>query len=253
MSSSSALPFRSSPSTLRRTTSSSLSIINQSQYLPRVWLFGAKDQRIFRSKCSTDPKPRTQDLVLQSNDLILKWHESVEDDIEGEEAAPTDFRSINMIKEHVETIRSMLVSMEDGEISISGYDTAWVALVEDVEGSGLPQFPSTLEWIANNQLPDGSWGDTESFTAHDRIINTIACVVALKSWNVHPDKCEKGMAYFKKNVSNLGNENAEHMPIGFEVAFPSILEVARSLNLEIPDDCPLLNEIYAMRNLKLKK
>ena len=97
-----------------------------------------------------------------------------------------------MIKEHVETIRSMLVSMEDGEISISGYDTAWVALVEDVEGSGLPQFPSTLEWIANNQLPDGSWGDTESFTAHDRIINTIACVVALKSWNVHPDKCEKG-------------------------------------------------------------
>ncbi|CAN6691476.1 unnamed protein product [Malus baccata var. baccata] len=249
----SALPFRSSPSTIRRTTSSSVSIINQSQYLPRVWLFGAKDKRIFRSKCSTVPKPRTQDLVLQNNDLILKWHESVEDDIEGDEAAPTDFRSIDMIKEHVETIRSMLVSMEDGEISISGYDTAWVALVEDVEGSGLPQFPSTLEWIANNQLPDGSWGDTESFTAHDRIINTIACVVALKSWNVHPDKCEKGMAFFKKNVSNLGNENAEHMPIGFEVAFPSILEVARSLNLEIPDDCPLLNEIYAMRYLKLKK
>ena len=61
------------------------------------------------------------------------------------------------------------------------------------------------------------------------------------------------MAYFKKNISNLGNENAEHMPIGFEVAFPSILEVARSLNLEVLDDCPVLNEIYAMRNLKLKK
>nr|XP_017190983.2 ent-copalyl diphosphate synthase, chloroplastic-like isoform X3 [Malus domestica] len=149
----------------------------------------------------------------------------------------------------------MLASMEDGEISISAYDTAWVALVDDVEGegSGLPQFPSTLDWIANNQLLDGSWGDSESFTAHDRIINTIACVVALKSWNVHPDKCKKGMAYFKKNISNLGNENAKHMPIGFEIVFPSIIEVARSLNLEVPDDSPVLNEIYAMRNLKLKK
>ncbi|XP_070664825.1 ent-copalyl diphosphate synthase, chloroplastic-like isoform X2 [Malus domestica] len=89
-----------------------------------VWLFGAKDKRVFRSKCSTVSKPRTQDLVLQN---ILKWHESVKDDIEGDEAAPMDFQSINKIKEHVESIRSTLVSMEDGEISISAYDTAWVA------------------------------------------------------------------------------------------------------------------------------
>ena len=82
--------------------------------------------------------------------------------------------------------------MDDGEISISGYDTAWVALVEDVNGSGAPQFPSSLEWIANNQLSDGSWGDGQIFNAHDRILNTLACVIALKSWNIHPDKCERG-------------------------------------------------------------
>lgn len=61
----------------------------------------------------------------------------------------------NHINERVESIKSMLGSMEDGEISISAYDTAWVALVEDIQGSGLPQFPSSLEWIADNQLPDG--------------------------------------------------------------------------------------------------
>lgn len=61
------------------------------------------------------------------------------------------------------------------------------------------------------------------------------------------------MAYFKENINKLGNENAQHMPIGFEVAFPSILEIARSLNLEVPDDCLVLHEIYAMRNLKLTK
>lgn len=83
--------------------------------------------------------------------------------------------------------------MSDGEISISAYDTAWVALVEDVGGSGKPQFPEALQWIADNQLPDGSWGDDLIFSPHDRIINTLACVVALKYWKIHPDKCEKGV------------------------------------------------------------
>lgn len=82
--------------------------------------------------------------------------------------------------------------MDEGEISISAYDTAWVALVEDVNGSGLPQFPSSLQWIANHQLSDGSWGDADIFSAHDRLINTLACVVALRSWNLCPEKCDKG-------------------------------------------------------------
>ena len=82
--------------------------------------------------------------------------------------------------------------MDDGEITVSAYDTAWVALVQDVNGSGCPQFPSSLEWIVNNQLPDGSWGDHLIFLAHDRIINTLACVIALTFWNVHPTKCQKG-------------------------------------------------------------
>ncbi|KVH94410.1 Terpene synthase, metal-binding domain-containing protein [Cynara cardunculus var. scolymus] len=67
----------------------------------------------------------------------------------------------------------MLHSMDDGETTMSAYDTAWVALVQDVNGSGRPQFPSCLEWIVNNQLPDGSWGEGLIFLAHDRIINTI--------------------------------------------------------------------------------
>lgn len=98
----------------------------------------------------------------------------------------------NEIKKQVDIIKSILGSLEDGELSISAYDTAWVALVEDVNGSGTPQFPSSLEWIAKNQLPDGSWGDSQLFSSHDRIINTLACVIALRSWNMHPEKCDKG-------------------------------------------------------------
>ena len=86
----------------------------------------------------------------------------------------------------------MLSSMEDGEISISAYDTAWVALVKDINGTDTPQFPSSLLWIANNQLEDGSWGDVHFFSPYDRILSTLACVIALKSWNIHPEKFEKG-------------------------------------------------------------
>ncbi|KAJ0053552.1 hypothetical protein Pint_03315 [Pistacia integerrima] len=159
----------------------------------------------------------------------------------------------NEIKKRVHIIRSMLSSLNDGEISISAYDTAWVALIEDIQGSGAPQFPSTLQWIANNQLPDGSWGDADIFSAYDRLISTLACVVALKTWNIHHDKCEKGLSFFKENISKLENENDEHMPSGFEIVLPSLLEKARSLEIEVPDHSPVLQDIYAKKKLKLKR
>ncbi|KAL4312575.1 hypothetical protein GQ457_01G053180 [Hibiscus cannabinus] len=182
---------------------------------------------------------------------VVKWNNIVDDAILEMEAFE-DLKP-NEIKEHVDNIKSMLGSMGDGEISCSAYDTAWVALIEDVNGSGSPQFPCTLQWIANNQLPDGSWGDGHVFLAHDRLINTLACVVALKTWNVHRDKYEKGVSFFKDNISKLGDESAAHMPIGFEVAFPSLLNIARTLNIKVPHDCPEFHQIYEQRDLKLTR
>ncbi|KAL6899271.1 hypothetical protein ACP4OV_005929 [Aristida adscensionis] len=72
-------------------------------------------------------------------------------------------------------MRAALKSMSDGEI------TAWVALVENLDGGYGLQFPSSMEWIIQNQLPDGSWGDSNFFLVHDRIINILACIVALEA------------------------------------------------------------------------
>jgi ent-copalyl diphosphate synthase len=91
-------------------------------------------------------------------------------------------------------VRTMLRSMNDGEISISPYDTAWVAMVPRLDGVGGPQFPTTVEWIVNNQLPDSSWGDAALFSAYDRMMNTLACVVALTKWSLQPYKCQRGSA-----------------------------------------------------------
>ncbi|KAL5580006.1 hypothetical protein UlMin_012448 [Ulmus minor] len=243
------------------------SISNHTHYLlflveiGRVLSLYAKDKagvgfdRGARFKCSAISRQRTQEYpdVFQ-NGLplpIKKWHEIEDDDIE--EEASTKVWRWNAIEEHVVSIKSMLGSMDDGEVTISAYDTAWVALVEDVNGSGSPQFPTSLQWIANNQLQDGSWGDSKFFSLHDRLINTLACIIALKTWNIHLEKCQKGMTFFKENLSKLEDENDEHMPIGFEVAFPSLLEIARNRNLEIPHDSPVLQQIYTKRNFKLSK
>ncbi|XP_038974271.1 ent-copalyl diphosphate synthase 1, chloroplastic-like [Phoenix dactylifera] len=150
-------------------------------------------------------------------------------------------------------VKSMLSSTDDdGEISISAYDTAWVALVKHQNGSGDPQFPSSLQWIIENQLPDGSWGDS-IFLAHDRIISTLACVVALKSWNTHPDICDRGISFLRDNMWRLAQQEGELVLTGFEIAFPALLERAKALGLELPYDDPALQDIYARRNLKLKR
>ncbi|KAH6799654.1 hypothetical protein C2S51_036138 [Perilla frutescens var. frutescens] len=141
--------------------------------------------------------------------------------------------------------------MDDGEISVSPYDTAWVALVEDIDGGGRPQFPTSLEWISNNQLADGSWGD-HRFLLYDRILNTLACVVALTTWKMHPQKCYKGLRFLRENMEKLENEDEEMMPIGFEVAFPSLIQIAKKLGIEIPDESLYMKNITAKRDLKLR-
>nr|UNZ93477.1 ent-copalyl diphosphate synthase [Scutellaria baicalensis] len=205
-------------------------------------------------QCNAISRPRTQEYidVIQNGLPVIKWHEAVEEDETDKDSLNKEATS-DKIRELVNLIRSMLQSMGDGEISSSPYDAAWVALVPDVGGSGGPQFPSSLEWISKNQLPDGSWGDTCTFSIYDRIINTLACVVALKSWNIHPHKTYQGISFIKANMDKLEDENEEHMPIGFEVALPSLIEIAKRLDIDISSDSRGLQEIYTRREVKLKR
>ncbi|KAK1258946.1 hypothetical protein QJS04_geneDACA010226 [Acorus gramineus] len=160
---------------------------------------------------------------------------------------------VDELKNRIKEIKSMLSSMGDGEITVSPYDTAWVALIKDANDNACPQFPSSLRWIVDHQLPDGSWGDHDIFVAYDRIINTLACIVALKSWNICPKSCERGISFLRKNIVRLEEEDREHMPIGFEVAFPSLVEIALTMDLGLPFDSPAVKDIYAQRILKLNK
>lgn len=83
------------------------------------------------------------------------------------------------------------------ELSVSSYDTAWVAMVPSPNSPKSPCFPECLNWLINNQLNDGSWGLVNHNHNHlllkDSLSSTLACIVALKRWNVGEDQVNKGM------------------------------------------------------------
>jgi hypothetical protein len=106
------------------------------------------------------------------------------------------------ISEKIDAIREKLKSIRDGNINVSAYDTAWVALVKRLDGGPGPQFPTSIDWITKNQMPDGSWGDCTFFMVHDRIINTLACIVALKSWNIRHYQCQRGTSSILQSSSS---------------------------------------------------
>lgn len=61
------------------------------------------------------------------------------------------------------------------------------------------------------------------------------------------------MIFFKENLNKLENEDEEHMPIGFEIAFPSLLDRARGLNIDVPNDSFILKNIFQKRDEKLTR
>jgi len=125
--------------------------------------------------------------------------------------------------------------------------------VRKLDGGEGPEFPSCIDCIARNQLPDGSWGDDAFFLVQDRLINTLACVIALKTWNIHSDKCNKGLSFIHENIKRLPENDENWMLAGFVTIFPTLLEMAKDIGLDIPCDEPALQDIYAKRDLKLAK
>ncbi|KAG2659259.1 ent-copalyl diphosphate synthase 2-like isoform X3 [Panicum virgatum] len=157
------------------------------------------------------------------------------------------------IDEMIGSIRASLRSAAGGDLDISLYDTAWIALVRKLDGGEGPEFPSCIDCIARNQLPDGSWGDEAFFVAQDRLINTLACIIALKTWNVHSDKCNRGLSFLHENMKRLRDDDENWMMVGFEMTFPTLIEMAKDIGLDLPYDEPALQDIYAKRDLKLAK
>jgi halimadienyl-diphosphate synthase len=70
----------------------------------------------------------------------------------------------------------LLKCVGPGTMSSLAYDTAWVARLGEIDWELSNR---ALAWLTDNQLEDGSWGAREPFYYHDRVISTLAAMIAL--------------------------------------------------------------------------
>jgi len=137
---------------------------------------------------------------------------------------------INLVNESV----NLLKYLDMGTMKGIAYDTAWVARIPRNSSSAKPMFPQSLLWLFTNQKPDGSWGaELEYF--HDRIISTLAAIIALSKTHgcdKFKEQIKMGESYIWYNIKNV--KGLEDETVAFELLYPSLMKEAESLGLNLP-------------------
>ena len=117
-----------------------------------------------------------------------------------------------------------------GVCSMSGsiYDTAWVSMVsKSVDGTQMWLFPSSFLCICETQDESGGW---EGADAIDEIVNTLACILALKrhqKMETGPseleEKIDKAVQFVTEKLSGWNKMATERL--AFEILIPSVLDL----------------------------
>ncbi|XP_050230081.1 (E,E)-geranyllinalool synthase-like [Mercurialis annua] len=119
-------------------------------------------------------------------------------------------------------------------IATSAYDTAWLAMVPNNSDPSQPMFESCLNWVLTNQHHDGFWGECDGHgePTIECLTATIACMVALKKWNVGQKMINRGMDFIGANAEDLVKELI-YDEWWFAIIFPAMLEFAHENGLHL--------------------
>ncbi len=155
----------------------------------------------------------------------------------------------------LEAVHQTLKEIGPGKMSEVAYDTAWVALLNDIDTdlSG-----HALSWLCENQLQDGSWGTEKPFDYHDRVISTLAAMVALtKNGRRAKDRTriKRGMIALKKITAKAFQKrmiDPGRATAGFEMLVPVLMAEAEKLGLVPSQRDTILGQLADNRKTKLK-
>ncbi|KAK7401598.1 hypothetical protein VNO78_13208 [Psophocarpus tetragonolobus] len=155
------------------------------------------------------------------------------------------------LEDSKERIRKMFNKVE---LSVSSYDTAWVAMIPSPTSPHTPFFPQCLNWLLDNQLIDGSWGlpDRHPLLLNDALLSTLACVLALKQWGVGEDQINRGLQFIESNITSI-NDEKQHPLIGFGILFPSMIEYAQQMGINLPIGTTSLEAMMQKREIEIQR
>ncbi|RLN07479.1 hypothetical protein C2845_PM11G08430 [Panicum miliaceum] len=159
-------------------------------------------------------------------------------------------------EEQEERIRERLRAGAEQPPSSSSYDTAWVAMVPARGAPAAPRFPRYPEWIMENQHGDDSWGlgghrGRLPRLGKDAVSSTLACVLALKTWNVGDEHIRKGLRFIENNSSCVMDDKCD-TPVGFNIIFPGMIKSGIGLGLELPLRQSDVDEILRLQEMELQ-
>ncbi|WP_420643761.1 cyclase [Candidatus Leptofilum sp.] len=148
-------------------------------------------------------------------------------------------------------MQTLLKQIGPGYMMNTAYDTAWVARLHKLNE---PIAEQALDWLRKHQLADGSWGAAEPLYHHDRVICTLAAVIALAERGLEQDqlRVSRGLTALKEHKAKL-HLDLSGETIAFEMLMPALMAEAKALNLVPRGDTGLLNEMAQVREIKLAK
>ncbi|MBN1284445.1 MAG: cyclase [Anaerolineae bacterium] len=152
--------------------------------------------------------------------------------------------------DHYQSFRHLLQN-EIGQniITSSAYDTAWVARLGEVDedlASGA------LEWLRDNQLPDGGWGACQPTYYHDRLICTLSAMTALARYGRAEDRSRWQRAQLALEIASKGLlADPAGATVGFEMIVPTLMAEADALGvIKLPQN-GFLDQLSRYRAAKL--
>src|SRR5512132_4218272 len=151
-------------------------------------------------------------------------------------------------------ITKLIDEIGPGHMGSTAYDTAWAARLGEIDWNLSSH---ALAWLSENQLPDGSWGAPAPMYYHDRVLCTLAAMIALSYQGRRVrDKAriENGRLALERIVGGATQglqADPNGATVGFEMIAPTLATEAEKLGIIKNQGNRILGRLSKLRAKKL--
>src|SRR5512147_876694 len=151
-------------------------------------------------------------------------------------------------------ITKLIDQIGPGHMASTAYDTAWAARLGDVDWGVSSR---SLAWLAEHQLPDGSWVAPAPMYYHDRVICTLAAMITLTHQGRRghdKTQIENGKAALQRIVGGATQglqSDPNGATVGFEMIAPTLATEAEKLRILKNQGNRILGRLSKQRAKKL--